>query len=86
MQIIVQFSYPLFAIVLGVFIFIVAKRQTGLNRFVLWGSTIAYALVAIFVGITFQYPDSLVQVETVADVENTLINEKPTFVMLYSNY
>jgi len=45
-----------------------------------------YAVVAIVVGLSFQYPASPVNVETVADVETMLINEKPTFVMLYSNY
>ena len=81
-----QFSYPLTAIIIGVFILVVTKRLTGFNRVVLLGGTIAYGLVVIFVGMAFQYPASPIQVETVADVENLLINEKPTFVMLYSNY
>lgn len=86
MQIVNQFSYPIFAIVLGLIIVAVTRRMPRFNRVMRLGVIAGYMIVAIILGTVFQYPDSPSQVETVADVEATLLNEQPTFVMLYSNY
>ncbi len=81
-----QFSYPLLAIALGLLIAFGASRIPRLNRPIKFLIILAYIITVLFVGSMFQYPDSPVEVATISDVENMLINEKPTFVMLYSNY
>lgn len=81
-----QFSYPLVAIAFGILIVVIISRISRLNRPLRLRMMLIYAVVAIVVGLSFQYPASPVNVETVTDVETMLINEKPTFVMLYSNY
>ena len=86
MSVVSQFSYPLFVIMLGILIAVIISRISRLNRLLRLRIMLIYAVVAIVAGLSFQYPASPVNVETVADVETMLINEKPTFVMLYSNY
>jgi hypothetical protein len=86
MGIFITHSYPIATIILGLFILVITSRITQINRPMQLGIMLVYAMVAIFVWTAFNYPESPIEVATVADVENTLINEKPTFVMLYSNY
>lgn len=86
MHIINQFSYPIVAIILGLALVAVTNRLPRINRVMRLGIGLVYVMLAIVVGVTYQYPASPIQAQTIADVENSLINKKPTFVMLYSNY
>jgi hypothetical protein len=45
-----------------------------------------YVFGAIVVGIAVQYPTPDGTPETIADIETTLNNQRPTLVMLYSDY
>jgi|GEM_PF-2281086 len=81
-----QFSYPLFVIVFGVMLFIGLSRLEAVSVPISIGVMVAYVIGAFFVGTQFQYPDSPVEAETIADVKNTLTNNRATFLMLYSNY
>jgi hypothetical protein len=86
MHFINQFSYPIFAIILGIVLVAVTSRLPRVHRVMCLGIGLVYVMMAIIVGVGYQYPASPVPVQTVADVENSLVNKKPTFVMLYSNY
>ncbi len=86
MQIFNQYSYPVFMVIFGLMLLAGLSRIPQFTPVMLLVVMGIYGLVAIFIGTRFQYPDSPVEVETVAEVEATLINEKPTFLMLYSNY
>ena len=81
-----QFSYLGAVLLIGIILIASIKRLPQLNRIMRVGVIAVYLMIAIVVGITYQYPASPVQAKTVTDVENVLINEQPTFVMLYSNY
>ena len=81
-----QFSYPLLVIVLGVMLFIGLSPIPRMTLILRLGIVTIYAVIMIAIGLAFQYPDSPVEAESVADVEDVLSNGTSTFVMLYSNY
>lgn len=81
-----QFSFVIFAVVLGVALLVGLRYIPNRSPSVRLGITGVYLLVIVFIGLQFRYPASPVDVETVADVEAMLSNNQPTLVMLYSNY
>ena len=86
MSFINQHSFLFFGSILGVILFVglgYVPNLPPILRFVIIG---VYAVILILFQARFHYPDSPVEVATVADVEATLSDNKPTFVMLYSNY
>ncbi len=57
------------------------QRLSRLIRFVLFSG---YVFVAIGIVVAVRYPDT--SVSSIAELDSTLANGRPTFVMLYSNY
>ena len=85
-QVFNQFSFVVAVIGVGLGLILAVSRIPRLNRWPRIEIVALYIIVMILMRSAFIYPDSPVAVESVGDVENVLINEKPTFVMLYSNY
>lgn len=81
-----QYSFLVFATLLGVILFFGLGLVPTLSPVLRFGVVGVYALAAIVFQARFHYPDSPVEVESVADVEAVLTDNKPTFVMLYSNF
>lgn len=81
-----QFSYPLLIITLGAIVLLALIRIPQISQAASIFIMVGYVTGAILISTQLRYPDSPVIAETVNDVEATLTNGTPTFVMLYSNY
>ena len=86
MKILIPYSYIVAIIVFGIIIVFTINRIPQLTRPMQVGVMVVYVIVVFSIGMSQRYPDSPLEVATTVDVENTLINEKPTLLMLYSNY
>jgi hypothetical protein len=79
-----QFSYlwimTFVGLVLGGVLWRWQQGPAGLRISVL----VAYVVVALIVTLIFRYPSTTA--ESVATVEATLNGDRPTFIMLYSNF
>ena len=86
MQIFNQYSYVTATITIGLIALFAISRIPQLTLPIRIVIMVVYVGVVFLFGMSQRYPDSPLEAETVDDVENALINEKPTFLMLYSNY
>lgn len=79
-----QYSFVIAALVVGLGLTLGLWRWRRPGRVLKIALLVGYALIAGGINLAFHYPASTV--ETVDDVEAMLVNSRPTFVMLYSDY
>ncbi len=84
MNIINQFSYIWISVIVGVILAVALWRWRKGNRLLRGGLLALYLVAAIAFGMLRQYPPP--EVNSLAEAEAILANDRPTFVMLYSNY
>ena len=86
MAILNQYSYVVVAALLGVILAVVLWRWARIppNGTARIGVLIVYALLATGLGLALRYPAG--ETLTLDRVEAALASDRPTFLMLYSNY
>lgn len=79
-----QYSFVIAAFVVGLGLTLGLWRWPRPGRRLKIALLVGYALIVGGINLAFHYPASTV--ETADDVEALLVNGRPTFVMLYSDY
>lgn len=85
MTIVNQFSFVVLAIFVGLILGVVLCRLEWLSRNIRLGLMAAYILATVGVHLLTGYQPSPAG-ENMADIEATIDNGQPTFMMFYSNY
>lgn len=84
-----QYSFVFAALIGGILLAVGLwrwQRLAGLRPVIKLGALAVYVVVALAFNLALRYPASPDPAESLPMVEATLSNDRPTFVMLYSNY